>query len=88
MTDLVTRLREAADPTSPYVDTPWWWDSPDKGGPAPLLREAAAELERLRVTRAALAPLAAVARHGYSGGSAGDALRHIERQLLALMGDA
>jgi len=40
ISDLVSRLREAADPTI-YNDNPWWWDCPEKGGPAPLLREAA-----------------------------------------------
>lgn len=45
LSDLVARLREMADPTATYIDTPWWWDSPDRGGPAQLLREAANVIE-------------------------------------------
>ncbi len=48
LADLVARLREAADPTSNYDDTPWWWDCPDRGGPAQLLREAANAIEEIR----------------------------------------
>ncbi len=44
LSDLVCRLREAADP-SIYDDTPWWWDCPERGGPAQLLREAADVIE-------------------------------------------
>ncbi len=44
ISDLVARLREAADPTIDN-DNPWWWDCPDKGGPAQLLRDAADAFE-------------------------------------------
>ncbi len=46
ISDLVARLRETADPTSIYADLPWWWNCPEKGGPGPLLREAADALEK------------------------------------------
>jgi hypothetical protein len=45
--DLIRRLDEAADPSNPYTDVPWWWDAPDRGGPAQLLREAANALEAI-----------------------------------------
>jgi hypothetical protein len=48
MADLVSRLRGAADSTDlDFADPPWWWDVPERGGPAPLLREAADEIMRL-----------------------------------------
>ncbi len=40
ISDLVARLREAADPTTD-INVPWWWNCPEKGGPAGLLRDAA-----------------------------------------------
>lgn len=47
--DLVARLRGAAEGESPFSDTPWWWDSDEKGGPASILREAADALESLLI---------------------------------------
>lgn len=44
ISDLVSRLREAADPTID-TDNPWWWNSPETGGPAGLLRDAADAFE-------------------------------------------
>lgn len=45
--DLIRRLDEAADPQNPYSDVPWWWDQPDRGGPAQLLKEAADALQAI-----------------------------------------
>lgn len=64
MSDLPERLREAADPTSPYRDVPWWWDVPDRGGPALLLREAADDLERMRAALVEIEELATAAMPG------------------------
>jgi hypothetical protein len=45
LSDLVIKLREAADPNSIFYDRPWWWDCSDRGGPSQLLFEAANAIE-------------------------------------------
>ncbi len=45
LSDLVTKLREAANVESIVYDRPWWWDCPDRGGPSQLLFEAANAIE-------------------------------------------
>jgi hypothetical protein len=81
MSDLAGRLRAAADGGP---DSAWWWDSPDRGGPGPLLEEAAEAVERMTAALQEIEQLATAALtdcHGYGIGLRGPVQKAAQRGL-------